>query len=49
VRLARFAFYGSRGGYPSAAMLLWDVGYCFALSLLLLAYARRWIRRRLTA
>jgi lipooligosaccharide transport system permease protein len=49
VRLARFAFYGARGGYPSAALLVWDFVYCIALSLVLLLYARRWIRRRLTA
>lgn len=49
VRLARFAFYGSRDGFPSAALLLWDVAYLLALSGGLLLYARRWIRRRLTA
>ncbi len=49
VRLARFAFYGAHHGYPSAGLLLWDVVYSLALSLLLLGYARRWIRRRLTA
>lgn len=49
VRLARFAFYGAHGGYPSAALLVWDVGYCFMLSFLLLLYARRWMRRRLTS
>lgn len=49
VRLARFTFYGAKNGYPSTAHLLWDVAYCLLLSAFLLAYARRWIRRRLTA
>jgi lipooligosaccharide transport system permease protein len=49
VRLSRFAFYGARDGYPSAGLLVWDAAYVLALSLGLLLYARRWIRRRLTA
>jgi lipooligosaccharide transport system permease protein len=48
VRLARFAFYGAHDGYPSAALLLWDVAYCLGLPLILLAYAQRWLRRRVT-
>ena len=48
VRLARAAFYGSRVGYPSPGILLWDCVYVLGLSLGLLAYARRWIRKRLT-
>lgn len=49
VRLARFAFYGARKGEPSALYLAWDVVYTLALSGALLAYARRWARKRLTA
>jgi lipooligosaccharide transport system permease protein len=49
VRLARYAFYGPHDGYPSAALLLWDVAYCVLLSYGLLVYARRWLRRRVTA
>jgi lipooligosaccharide transport system permease protein len=49
VRLARFAFYGPRHGYPSVGLLIFDCAYCLLLPLGLLAYARRWIRRRLTA
>jgi len=49
VRLARAAFYGAHGGYPSVGLLCWDVGYCLGLSTLLLLYARRWLRRRLSA
>ena len=48
VRLARYAFYGARNGYPSPWLLVWDLAYCVLLSLGLLAYARRWIRRRIT-
>lgn len=48
VRLARYAFYGAREGYPSPALLVWDIVYVGALSFALLWYARRWIRRRLT-
>ena len=46
VRLARFAFYGAHAGYPSALHLVWDVVYCLGLSAILLAFARRWLRRR---
>jgi len=49
VRLARYAFYGARGGGASLARLGWDVGYTLLLSGVLLAYARRWVRRKLTA
>jgi lipooligosaccharide transport system permease protein len=49
VRLARFAFYGARHGYPSAGLLVWDCVYCLALSSGLLLYARRWLRKRLSA
>ena len=49
VRLARAAFYGSHDGYPSAGLLIWDAAYVLGLSAGLLAYARRWIRKRLTA
>jgi lipooligosaccharide transport system permease protein len=49
VRLSRFAFYGAHDGAPSAALLLWDCVYVLGLSAGLLLYARRWIRRRLTA
>jgi lipooligosaccharide transport system permease protein len=48
VRLARFAFYGARDGYPSPALLAWDVAYILSISFMLLAYARRWMKRRLT-
>jgi len=48
VRLARYAFYGAHDGYPSASLALWDLVYCLLLSLGLLAYARRWVRFRLT-
>jgi lipooligosaccharide transport system permease protein len=46
VRLARFAFYGARDGYPSPQLLLLDVAYCLGLPLLLFGYARRWLRIR---
>jgi lipooligosaccharide transport system permease protein len=46
VRLARFAFYGARDGHPSTAQLIGDVAYCLGLPLVLFAYARRWLRRR---
>jgi len=49
VRLARFAFHGSRNAYPSAARLVWDVVYTLLASGLLLAYARRWVRKRVTS
>jgi lipooligosaccharide transport system permease protein len=49
VRLSRFAFFGARGGYPSVTLVLWDCAYVLVLSTGLLLYARRWIRRRLTA
>jgi lipooligosaccharide transport system permease protein len=49
VRLARFAFFGARDGYPSITLVLWDCVYLLVLSTGLLLYARRWIRRRLTA
>jgi lipooligosaccharide transport system permease protein len=49
VRLARYAFYGSRGGAPNALLLAWDLAYCLGVSALLLGYAHRWIRRQLTA
>ena len=49
VRLARYAFYGARDGQPSVLLLGWDVLYTLGLSLALLAYARRWARKRLTA
>jgi hypothetical protein len=48
VRLCRFAFYGTRHGYPSLLLLAWDVVYTLGLSGLLLLYARRWARKRLT-
>jgi hypothetical protein len=48
VRLCRFAFYGSRHGYPGIGLLIWDVVYTLGLSALLLRYARRWARKRLT-
>lgn len=48
VRIARFAFYGARHGYPTAWLLVWDCVYCLVLSFVLLLYARRWLRRRLT-
>ena len=48
VRLARFAFYGARNGYPSALHLLWDLAYIVLVSGGLLLYARRWMRKRLT-
>jgi len=44
VRLARAAFAGE-----ASLVLLWDFVYLLALSLLLLAWARRSIRRRLTS
>lgn len=47
VRLCRFAFYGARHGYPSAGLLVWDCVYTLGLSLVLLVYARRWMRKRL--
>jgi lipooligosaccharide transport system permease protein len=47
VRLARSAFYGLSPSV-SPALLVWDVAYCLGLSALLLAYARRHIRIRLT-
>lgn len=49
VRLARFAFHGSRHGHPSAARLSWDVAYTLVVSIGLLAYARHWVRKRVTA
>jgi lipooligosaccharide transport system permease protein len=48
VRLCRFAFYGTRHGYPSLLLLAWDVVYTLGLSGVLLLYARRWARKRLT-
>jgi len=44
VRLARAAFRG--GGSP--ALIAWDLAYIVGVSLLLLAFARRAVRRRLT-
>ena len=44
VRAARAAFAGEIGWQT-----LWDVGYVLGLSAILLALARRTIRRRLTA
>ena len=48
VRLCRFAFYGQRHGYPGFGLLIWDVVYTLGLSALLLQYARRWAKKRLT-
>jgi lipooligosaccharide transport system permease protein len=49
VRLARYAFYGSRGGRATVAQLGWDVLYTLLVSGALLAYARHSVRKRLTA
>ena len=49
VRLARFAFYGARDGYPStlhSALGPARTSSCSRSALLL--YARRWMRKRLT-
>ena len=44
VRLARAAFRGT-----ASPILLWDLAYTFGVSTLLLAWARRGVRRRLTS
>jgi len=43
VRLARAAFQGE-----ASLILLWDLAYLLGVSLLLLAWARRGVRQRLT-
>ena len=48
VRLARHAFYGARGGAGGPWQMVWDAIYVLMLSGALLAYAQRWVRRRLT-
>lgn len=48
VRLARSAYYGLSAVHATPLKLVWDLGYCLALSAGLLAYARKWARIRLT-
>ena len=43
VRLARAIFYG-----PMSPVVLWDIGYILIVSVLLLDWADRAVRRRLT-
>jgi lipooligosaccharide transport system permease protein len=48
VRLARAAYYGPSAVHASFATLAWDLAYCLVVSGVLLLFARRWARARLT-
>ena len=48
VRLARAAYYGPSAAHASLGTLLWDLAYCVVVSGVLLLFARKWARARLT-